>query len=48
VNDIRNILKSLQESGAQIQQDVKNVGGGRLIATVKDGDGNLIGLLQDT
>ena len=30
-----------------MDQDVKDVGGGRLIASVKDADGNLIGILQD-
>jgi hypothetical protein len=30
-----------------VDQDVKDVGGGRLITSVKDADGNLIGLLQD-
>jgi hypothetical protein len=28
-------------------QAVKDVGGGKLIATVKDADGNLIGLIQE-
>lgn len=28
-------------------QDAQDVGGGRLIAFVKDADGNLVGLLQD-
>jgi hypothetical protein len=27
-------------------QDVKDVGGGKLIAKVKDADGNVIGLMQ--
>jgi hypothetical protein len=30
-----------------VNEDVKDVGGGRQIASVKDADGNLIGLLQD-
>jgi hypothetical protein len=30
-----------------VDQDVRDVGNGRLIATVKDPDGNVIGLLQD-
>jgi predicted enzyme related to lactoylglutathione lyase len=34
-------------AGAQLQQEIKDVGGGRLIATVNDTDGNIIGLLQD-
>ena len=35
------------KSGAVVDQHVKDVGGGRLIAAVKDAGGNLIGLLQD-
>jgi len=35
------------EAGAAVLQDVQDVGGGRLIAFVKDTDGNLVGLLQD-
>jgi predicted enzyme related to lactoylglutathione lyase len=46
VDDIRESLKALVAAGATIQQDVSDVGGGRLVATVKDADGNLIGLLQ--
>lgn len=46
VDDIKERLRALLDAGAQIQEDVRDVGGGRLIATVKDGDGNLIGLLQ--
>ena len=47
VDDIRAKLKTLQDSGAETVEDVKEAGGGRLVATVKDPDGNLIGLLQD-
>jgi len=47
VSDIQTSLRSLLEAGAEIAQDVRNVGGGRLVAVVKDGDGNAIGLLQD-
>ena len=46
VDDIRGSLQARLEAGAQLQEDVRDVGGGRLIATVKDADGNLIGLLQ--
>jgi len=35
------------EAGAQIIQDVKNVGGGRLIASARDKDNNIIGLVQN-
>lgn len=46
VADIRQSLQSLQDAGAQSQQDVRDVGGGNLIATVTDADGNVIGLFQ--
>jgi predicted enzyme related to lactoylglutathione lyase len=48
VTDIKGALQALLDTGAQVDQDVKDVGGGRLIASVKDADGNLIGILQDT
>jgi predicted enzyme related to lactoylglutathione lyase len=47
VSDIRNCLKSLVEAGAQVDQQARDVGGGRLVASVKDADGNIIGLFQD-
>ncbi|MET9973118.1 VOC family protein [Streptomyces sp. NPDC006356] len=47
VDDIRATLTVLLEAGAETLQDVHDVGGGRLIASVRDGDGNLVGLLQD-
>ncbi|MFF5477557.1 VOC family protein [Streptomyces sp. NPDC012935] len=47
VDDIRTALAALLEAGAETLQDVHDVGGGRLIASVKDADGNLVGLLQD-
>jgi predicted enzyme related to lactoylglutathione lyase len=47
VDDIRGTLQTLVDAGAEVDTDVKDVGGGRQIAAVKDTDGNLIGLLQD-
>jgi predicted enzyme related to lactoylglutathione lyase len=47
VDDIKNSLQILVDAGAQIIQDIKNVGGGRLIASVKDKDSNIIGLIQN-
>ena len=47
VDDIKNSLQILTEGGAQIIQAIKDVGGGRLIASAKDTDGNLIGLIQN-
>ena len=46
VNDIKNTLRSLVGVGAKVQQAVKDVGGGKLIASVKDADSNVIGLVQ--
>ena|SRR5689334_12143596 len=47
VDDIRNSLQILTDAGAGIIQDIKNVGGGRLVASAKDKDGNIIGLVQN-
>jgi predicted enzyme related to lactoylglutathione lyase len=47
VGDIRGRLAALLEAGAELLQDVRDVGGGRLIASVKDADGNHVGLVQD-
>lgn len=46
VDDIKNSLQILLDAGAEVIQDIKNVGGGRLIATAKDKEGNIIGLVQ--
>ena len=46
VDDINASLRALLDAGAEPVQDVKDVGGGKLIASVKDADGNVIGLLQ--
>jgi predicted enzyme related to lactoylglutathione lyase len=46
VSDIKQSLQELVDAGAQIVQDPKDVGGGKLIATVKDADGNVSGLSQ--
>ena len=46
VNDIRKSLQLLLDADAQVQQEVQDVGGGKLIASVKDADGNITGLLQ--
>jgi predicted enzyme related to lactoylglutathione lyase len=48
VDDIEASLAALVEAGGETEQPVNEVGGGRLIATVRDADGNPIGLLQDT
>jgi predicted enzyme related to lactoylglutathione lyase len=48
VSDIQQSLQALLDAGAHVQQEVKDVGGGRLTAWVKDADGNITGLMQDT
>jgi predicted enzyme related to lactoylglutathione lyase len=47
VSDIRHSVTALLEAGATLVQDVSDVGGGMLMATVKDADDNDIGLLQN-
>lgn len=47
VDDIKSSLQILIDAGAEIIQDIKDVGGGRLIASVKDKDSNIIGLIQN-
>jgi predicted enzyme related to lactoylglutathione lyase len=46
VDDIERSLELLVEAGAQAQQPISDVGGGKLIAIAKDADGNTIGLIQ--
>lgn len=47
VDDIRAKLEALLAAGAESMQEVKDVGGGKLIASVKDADGNIVGLIQE-
>ncbi|MGQ0805687.1 MAG: VOC family protein [Actinomycetota bacterium] len=47
VDDINESLEALLEAGAVTQEPIRDVGGGKLIATVTDADGNSIGLLQE-
>lgn len=46
VTDINATVKALLDAGATEKEAVHDVGGGRLIATLADSDGNLIGLIQ--
>lgn len=46
VEDIQSSLKELVATGDTVHMDVKNVGGGLLVAQVKDADGNMLGLRQ--
>jgi predicted enzyme related to lactoylglutathione lyase len=46
VEDIEAAVKALLDAGAEQQQPVKDVGAGKLVATLTDPDGNVIGLMQ--
>ena len=47
VADIEAKLAEVTAAGATVQEPAHDVGGGRLVATVTDPDGNALGLLQD-
>jgi len=46
VDDVRKSMRQLLDAGPQIRQVVKDVGEGKLIASVSDADGNIVGLIQ--
>jgi predicted enzyme related to lactoylglutathione lyase len=47
VSDIEAKLAEVTAAGATIKEPAHDVGGGRLVATFTDPDGNVLGLLQD-
>jgi predicted enzyme related to lactoylglutathione lyase len=47
VTDLEAKLAEVTAAGATIKDPARDVGGGRLVATVTDADGNVLGLLQD-
>src|SRR3954453_20722032 len=47
VPDIEAKLAEVTTAGATVKESPRDVGGGRLVATVTDPDGNVLGLLQD-
>jgi predicted enzyme related to lactoylglutathione lyase len=47
VTDIEAKLAEVTAAGATVNEAAHDVGGGRLVATVTDPDGNVLGLLQD-
>ena len=47
VADIEAKLAEVTAAGAIVQEPAHDVGGGRLVATVTDPDGNVLGVLQD-
>jgi predicted enzyme related to lactoylglutathione lyase len=47
VPDLEAKLAEVTAAGATLKEPAHDVGGGRLVATVTDPDGNVLGLLQD-
>lgn len=47
VADIEATVTAMTEAGATIAEPARDVGGDRLVATVTDADGNVLGLIQD-
>jgi predicted enzyme related to lactoylglutathione lyase len=47
VPDIEAKLAEVTAAGATVKEPPRDVGGGRLVATVTDPDGNVLGLQQD-
>ena len=47
VSDIAAKLAEVTAAGGTIKEEPRDVGGGRLVATFTDVDGNVLGLLQD-
>jgi predicted enzyme related to lactoylglutathione lyase len=47
VPDIEAKLADVTAAGAAVKEPPRDVGGGRLVATFTDPDGNVLGLLQD-
>ena len=47
VPDLEAKLAEVTAAGATVKDPAKDVGGGRLVATVTDPDGNVLGLLED-
>jgi len=47
VSDIEAKLAEVTTAGATLKEPAHDVGGGRLVATFADPDGNVLGLIQD-
>ena len=47
VSDIEAKLAEVTAAGATVKEPAHNVGGGRLVASFTDPDGNVLGLVQD-
>jgi predicted enzyme related to lactoylglutathione lyase len=48
VADIEAKLAEVTAAGGTLKQSPRDVGGGRLVATFTDPDGNVLGLIQDS
>ncbi len=48
VADIEAKLAEVTAAGATVNEAARDVGGGRLVATFTDPDGNVLGVLQDS
>jgi len=46
LDDIKKCVRLLLDAGAEMRQEVKDVGGGKRIASVRDADRKVIGLIQ--
>ena len=47
VDDINKSIEQLVAAGASVVQQPRDVGAGKLIASIKDADGNVTGLMQN-
>jgi predicted enzyme related to lactoylglutathione lyase len=47
VADIEAKLAEVTAAGATLKEPARDIGGGRLVATFSDPDGNVLGLIQD-
>jgi predicted enzyme related to lactoylglutathione lyase len=47
VSDIETKLAEVTAAGATVKDPARDVGGGRLVGTFTDPDGNVLGLIQD-
>jgi predicted enzyme related to lactoylglutathione lyase len=47
VQDIEAKLAEVTAAGGSVKEPARDVGGGRLVATVSDPDGNVLGLIED-
>ena len=47
VDDIEATLAAVTAAGATVKDAANEVGGGRVVASVVDSDGNVLGLIQD-